>query len=149
MTVHGFRANPIDSSSIREEVKTLGDSVDSFGSAAREFLETHSPDTDKQVSIRYHEFLRQAYRIDEKLEAIASQNQTDTNRLFAGVVTSWTAILILALAGLVLRERQKTAFEKAIINAKREWEHTFDVIPDLIAVIDKEHRISRVNQGHG
>ena len=146
VTVHGFKANPIESSSIREEVKALGDSVDSFGLAAGEFLETHSPDTQKQVSIRYYEFLKQAYSIDEKLEAIAKQNQTDTNRLFVGAITSWTAILILALAGLLLRERQKTAFEKAIINAKREWEHTFDVIPDLIAVIDKDHRIARVNK---
>lgn len=30
--------------------------------------------------------------------------------------------------------------------AKREWESTFDVIPDLIAIIDTDHRLVRVNR---
>ncbi len=30
--------------------------------------------------------------------------------------------------------------------AKREWERTFDAVPDLIAIIDSEYRLLRVNQ---
>jgi PAS domain S-box-containing protein len=37
-------------------------------------------------------------------------------------------------------------FEEAIIRAKEEWERTFDTVPDLIAILDKEHRIVRVNK---
>ena len=37
-------------------------------------------------------------------------------------------------------------FEEAIIRAKEEWERTFDTIPDLITILDKEHRVVRVNQ---
>lgn len=34
----------------------------------------------------------------------------------------------------------------ALFRAKAEWEHTFDVVPDLIALIDRDHRIIRVNR---
>lgn len=36
--------------------------------------------------------------------------------------------------------------EAAILRAKKEWERTFNTIPDLIAILDKEHRVVRVNQ---
>jgi PAS domain S-box-containing protein len=36
--------------------------------------------------------------------------------------------------------------EEAIIRAKEEWERTFDTIPDLITILDKEHRVVRVNK---
>ena len=35
--------------------------------------------------------------------------------------------------------------EKALLQAKGEWERTFDAIPDLIALIDTDHRIIRAN----
>ena len=38
------------------------------------------------------------------------------------------------------------ASEKKIILASQEWRSTFDTIPDLIAIIDTEHRILRVNR---
>jgi len=36
--------------------------------------------------------------------------------------------------------------ERIINRAKEEWERTFDLVPDLIAIIDNDHRIVRVNQ---
>ncbi len=36
--------------------------------------------------------------------------------------------------------------EQAIHTAKEEWERTFDTVPDLIAIMDREHRITRVNK---
>jgi PAS domain S-box-containing protein len=36
--------------------------------------------------------------------------------------------------------------QRAIIRAKREWEQTFDAVPDLIVIIDDEGMIRRVNQ---
>jgi two-component system, sensor histidine kinase and response regulator len=36
--------------------------------------------------------------------------------------------------------------EKLVIRAKQEWEYTFDSVPDLIAIIDRQHRIMRVNK---
>jgi PAS domain S-box-containing protein len=36
--------------------------------------------------------------------------------------------------------------EGRIIQAKREWEQTFDTVPELIFLVDTEHRITRVNR---
>jgi len=36
--------------------------------------------------------------------------------------------------------------EQNIIRAKKQWETTFDAVPDLIAIIDDEHRIQRLNR---
>ncbi len=40
---------------------------------------------------------------------------------------------------------QKQA-EEALSKAKEEWERTFDAVPDMITVIDADHRILRVNR---
>ena len=36
--------------------------------------------------------------------------------------------------------------EEALLRAKAEWERTFDAVPDLIATIDDQYRITRVNR---
>jgi len=41
--------------------------------------------------------------------------------------------------GEQLRHAQK-------MEAKEEWEHTFDTVPDMIAILDAEHTIVRINQ---
>jgi PAS domain S-box-containing protein len=47
------------------------------------------------------------------------------------------------------RERRSVAEQKQaqdeLLRAKQEWELTFDSVPDLIAILDNEHRIIRVN----
>ena len=36
--------------------------------------------------------------------------------------------------------------EESLRRAKQEWEQTFDSVPDLIAVLDRQHRVVRVNK---
>jgi PAS domain S-box-containing protein len=36
--------------------------------------------------------------------------------------------------------------EEELTRAKQEWERTFDAVPDLISIIDREHRIVRANR---
>jgi PAS domain S-box-containing protein len=36
--------------------------------------------------------------------------------------------------------------EEAMVRAKEDWENTFDAIPDMVMLLDSEHRILRVNQ---
>ena len=36
--------------------------------------------------------------------------------------------------------------EAAIVEAKEQWERTFDAVPDLIAIVDTHHRFVRVNK---
>lgn len=45
--------------------------------------------------------------------------------------------------------REMEAHQKARVNierAKREWERTFDAVPDLIAIVDTDYRMLRVNK---
>jgi PAS domain S-box-containing protein len=41
---------------------------------------------------------------------------------------------------------EKKRLQDEILRAKDEWERTFDAVPDLISIIDREHRIIRVNK---
>lgn len=36
--------------------------------------------------------------------------------------------------------------EQALMRAKEEWEQTFDVVPDQLMILDKDHRILRANK---
>jgi PAS domain S-box-containing protein len=44
-----------------------------------------------------------------------------------------------------LSERVSTK-EQELVRVKEEWEHTFNAVPDLIALIGKDHQILRVNK---
>ncbi|MEW6109572.1 MAG: PAS domain S-box protein [Nitrospirota bacterium] len=41
---------------------------------------------------------------------------------------------------------EKKLADDAIIRAKKDWETTFDTMPDLVMILDKEYRIMRVNR---
>jgi PAS domain S-box-containing protein len=43
-----------------------------------------------------------------------------------------------------ITERKRS--EEALLQAKEDWERTFDAIPDLISIIDRNHRIVRANK---
>lgn len=49
------------------------------------------------------------------------------------------------------RETEKRRLEEELrhaqkMEAKEEWERTFDTVPDLVAIVDGEHRIVRINK---
>jgi PAS domain S-box-containing protein len=54
----------------------------------------------------------------------------------------------LAAANVALRQEieERKQAQEAIARAKQEWERTFDTVPDLIAIIDQDFRIVRVNK---
>ncbi|MEW6521738.1 MAG: GAF domain-containing protein [Thermodesulfobacteriota bacterium] len=54
--------------------------------------------------------------------------------------------LMSAITGQVAIAIARKLAEGAVLRAKQEWERTFDSVPDLIAILDKEHRIIRVNR---
>ncbi|HMK60179.1 MAG TPA: PAS domain-containing protein [Dissulfurispiraceae bacterium] len=41
---------------------------------------------------------------------------------------------------------EKKKLENALISAKKAWELTFDTVPDMIAILDTDHKITRVNR---
>jgi PAS domain S-box-containing protein len=53
------------------------------------------------------------------------------------------------VAGVVLvfhEVTEKRRAQEGLRRAKEEWERTFDSVPDLIAILDNEHRIVRANR---
>jgi PAS domain S-box-containing protein len=50
------------------------------------------------------------------------------------------------LLGILRDVTEKRRIDRAIQRAKREWEHTFDAVPDLVAILDEQHRIVRLNK---
>ncbi len=54
--------------------------------------------------------------------------------------------LYLAIAGLIGATYSRKISESAVLQAKEDWERTFDAVPDMIALIDLEYRIVRANK---
>jgi PAS domain S-box-containing protein len=70
-----------------------------------------------------------AYFTDEELDlmkAVADQIAIAMNRL---------------ISNSILKES-----EEAAIQVKKEWEHTFEAVPDLISILDTEYKIIRANK---
>jgi len=51
------------------------------------------------------------------------------------------------LDGSILDITEHKQQERAIISANEEWKRTFDSVPDLVALLDTEFRIKRLNRG--
>ena len=43
-----------------------------------------------------------------------------------------------------ITERKQS--EEKILKAQKEWEHTFDAVPDILAIVDRNYKILQVNQ---
>jgi PAS domain S-box-containing protein len=53
------------------------------------------------------------------------------------------------VAGIVIFSEditERKQAEQAVLQAKEDWERTFDAVPDLIAILDTDYRIVRVNK---
>ena len=50
------------------------------------------------------------------------------------------------IANHLAQELERLKAWDALGKAKDEWEHTFDAVPDLICILDKEFRIVRINR---
>jgi two-component system, sensor histidine kinase LadS len=61
-------------------------------------------------------------------------------------VTERSAALVEANENLHREIAERKRGEEAIERAKRDWEETFDTVPDLIAIIDRNHVIQRLNK---
>lgn len=64
----------------------------------------------------------------------SSETFTSLSRLVQRALREWD----------MLQERRESA--EAIHRAKHEWEQTFDAVPDLITLIDKEYTVIRANK---
>ena len=75
-----------------------------------------------------------------------SMMQRNFQRMLEDQVAERSEELIMANQSLLSEINERKRVEKAIEKAKNEWEQTFDTVPDLIAVIDENHKIVRINK---
>ncbi len=54
--------------------------------------------------------------------------------------------LYLAVAGIIGAKYSRKISEAAVLQAKEDWEQTFDAVPDMIAIIDLNYRVVRANK---
>ncbi len=54
--------------------------------------------------------------------------------------------LIIGASKIARDVTERKQAEEAVRRAKDEWERTFDSVPDLIAILDDRHRITRINR---
>lgn len=54
--------------------------------------------------------------------------------------------MINSYRGIIRDITQRKKNEEAILQAKEEWENTFDAVPDLISIIDTNYNIVRANR---
>ncbi len=89
-------------------------------------------------------------RIEDEVKDLHSEFRMlkkDGGVVFVEVLSSYTLYQGKpCIIGSLLDISERKQAEEEIIRAKTEWERTFDTVPDLIALIDKDHRILRVNE---
>ena len=82
------------------------------------------------------------------------ENKKITNYELTGRTKKGKKISILSsatlagneISGMIINITKRKQAEQGLIEAKEEWEKTFDSVPDLIAILDPHHKIVRVNK---
>ncbi len=120
-----------------------------FGYAGREdFLEQNVADLYKNPKEREafaDKLVRHGALKNVELELKRKDGTVFTGSLSAVAVNDENGD-IAYFDGAIENITEQQHIRKAIITAKEEWEATFDAVSDLIVILDKEHRIKRVNR---
>lgn len=98
------------------------------------FRAFHKDPTDKRLEVRLK---KDRTLVDVKLEGRRIQESALLSEQY-----DRNDLLFITISDI----RRRKAAEKAIIRAKSQWEQTFDAVPDLIAIIDEQAAVVRVNQ---
>jgi len=89
-------------------------------------------------------------RMEEKVKDVHYEfrmRKKDGDVVFVEVLSSYTLYQGKpSIIGSLLDITERKQAEEKLIRAKTEWERTFDTVPDLISIIDKDHRVLRVNE---
>ncbi len=75
-----------------------------------------------------------------------SMMQKNFQRILEDEVAERSEELVAANESLHREINERKRVEKVIEKAKNEWEQTFDTVPDLIAIIDRNYNILRANR---
>jgi PAS domain S-box-containing protein len=90
---------------------------------------------------------------DNFIKILKSQKRI-TNYELTGITKNGKRVHVLSsatfheneISGMILDITKRKQAEQELVEAKEEWEKTFDSVPDLIAILDPKHKIMRVNK---
>lgn len=147
MTPHGAWAAPLADTGqrrIAEEVRAL---LLEYRRLARDryALRLSHPRDDRLETV-FSEALDKSFTLDEMIEADQVRNEAKGKRLFAGIVGSWSLLILAVAIGFRRYEAARKQDEIAILDAAHEWERTFDAVPDQIMIVDRQFRVRRMNR---
>jgi PAS domain S-box-containing protein len=80
-------------------------------------------------------------RFGEERMGLLQLNDRRRDMFTSEIIALWER-----LAGYLAVALAKSRAEEAILRAKEEWDRTFNTVPDLMAILDVQHQIVRVNQ---
>ncbi len=74
-------------------------------------------------------------------------NVSEVNQPFirAGLLASLIALILVTIATFIFKRISNPIIEE-LVRSREEWEETFDLIPDLIAILDNDHKIVHANK---
>ncbi len=146
-TQHGRMIKPLQDDNMLKDMKDVRTLVAGFRELAQSVYNNRTqPAEVNRLDNAYRQFLEKTFNLEEQLETFITIHEQRSKRLIILILISWTGVITIAVIGLRYRELLGRRMQTAILNAKHQWEHTFDVIPDLIAIIDKDHKVVRINR---
>jgi len=83
-------------------------------------------------------------QLEKKMDSTFYREIPIRDRIYGSTVHLAPQFNVVRIYANDITERKKV--EDAIIRTKEEWERTFNSVPDLISILDREHRIVRVNR---
>ena len=107
-------------------------------------LALHQYEVDRELRARDRQLLQANSELTQRAAELQAANEALSESRRAALNLMEDAQVARRQAEHALAERNRA--EAAILRAKQEWERTFDTVPDLIAILDREHRIVRVNR---
>jgi PAS domain S-box-containing protein len=101
----------------------------------------HPPDRDYQEVFRRAAELPRAENIEAEL--LSRTGKRVPVLINSSVVTLGQNRIIQGVFRDITERRR---IEDQLLQAKEDWERTFDAVPDMVAVLDDQHRVVRANQ---
>ncbi|RJP40898.1 MAG: PAS domain S-box protein [Desulfobacteraceae bacterium] len=82
---------------------------------------------------------------------VALTGEPDHFESFSGQLNRWFEVYAYQtepgrFGVMFLDVTERKNHQEAVSRAKKEWEKTFDTVPDLIAILDNRHRVVRANK---
>jgi PAS domain S-box-containing protein len=130
-----------------EVYRIFGLKPQEFAATYEAFLKAVHPDDRKAVDEAYCSSLREGRDSYEIEHRIIRRSDGEVRIVYEKCEHIQDASgKIIRSVGMVhdITERKKT--EQELWKAKNDWERTFNTVPDLIAILDKKHRIIRANR---